>query len=393
MDICYLFQTFPELSQTFVFDQMRYLKHQGHYVRAISRSMLKSGGYVFEKDFYNEIFIPKNHYMSLLIKSFLFCNKRKRRNFDFLKSVVQNYKKRLEFPDILVAHFGPNVLIASLLKQLFLKYANLNIPVVGVFHGYDLSKYIKKNGLNEYKHNEKYIDCFIVISKFWKDLLINNGISPNKVVLCRIGVKLPKIEKTNSFSKDIKNIVSVGRLVDKKGFDDLIIAFAKLSPTNPNLRLKIVGDGPNRKHLLSLTKTFGLADKIEFSGSLAHAEVLKIISSADLFVLASKTARNGDMEGIPVVLMEAMASYVPVISTSHSGIPELINDKVTGLIASENSPNQLANIISFAIAQTELLGKMTYNARSLIEKKYNLEIQNQLFETELYHRVLKYQTN
>ena len=126
------------------------------------------------------------------------------------------------------------------------------------------------------------------------------------------------------------DIVSVGRLVAKKGFDLLIRAFAQLD--RPGIRLRIAGDGPERAALVALSEAEGVADRVDFQGALPHAQTLALIRSGAIFALPCRTSATGDRDGIPVVLMEAMAAGKPVIAGRLETIAELVEDGVGGLL-------------------------------------------------------------
>jgi glycosyltransferase involved in cell wall biosynthesis len=135
------------------------------------------------------------------------------------------------------------------------------------------------------------------------------------------------------------------RLVEKKGVEDLIHAVASVCATGANVKLSIAGDGPQRAALEAVVRSYGFASRVEFLGALDHRGVAAWMSSLHLFALACRADRHGDIDGIPVVLMEAMALGVPVLSTRISGIPELVIDGHTGLLAEPADRESLARRI------------------------------------------------
>ena len=148
-------------------------------------------------------------------------------------------------------------------------------------------------------------------------------------------------------------VLSVGRAVDKKGFDDLLHALALLA-RDQHWRLVHIGDGPLLPDLEKLAATLGLRDRIRWLGSQAQGKVLEAYRSADIFVLPSRVSGDGDRDGLPNVLLEAQSQRVACISTSVSGIPELIVDRVTGLLVEPRSPAALAQALSRLIADPSL---------------------------------------
>ncbi|MDE3011503.1 MAG: glycosyltransferase [Pseudomonadota bacterium] len=134
----------------------------------------------------------------------------------------------------------------------------------------------------------------------------------------------------------------LGRLVAKKGFADLLAAAAELRAAGVNLELRIAGNGPEGERLRARAAALGLQAQVRFDGALAPAEVPAWMAALDCFVLPCTLAGDGDMDGIPVVLMEAMASGVPVVSTALSGIPELVIEGQTGLLARPGDTHAIA---------------------------------------------------
>ena len=148
-------------------------------------------------------------------------------------------------------------------------------------------------------------------------------------------------------------ILSVGRAVDKKGYDDLLHALALLSPQQ-HWRLDHIGGGPLASKLERIARELGLHDRIRWRGPQAHAAVLDAYRSADIFVLPCRISGDGDRDGLPNVLLEAQSQRVACVSTRVSGIPELIVDGVTGLLVEPRSPRTLAAAIARLIGDPAL---------------------------------------
>lgn len=165
----------------------------------------------------------------------------------------------------------------------------------------------------------------------------------------------PSNSVTNYFNQgDKKVILFVGRLAEKKGVTYLIEAMK-----NVDAMLAIVGSGPLEAELKEQAKELG--DKVVFLGAKTHDELNTIFASADVFACPSVTARDGDKEGVPTTIVEAMASGVPVVGTRHSGIPELINDGVNGLLVEERDVSGLTDCINKLLISAELRDKFIAN--------------------------------
>jgi len=214
----------------------------------------------------------------------------------------------------------------------------------------------------------------ITISEFNKKFLIDKGVDPSKISIIRCGVKAIELKKEKYIVPDkepITVIGSLGRLVEKKGLDTLINA---LSLIDSPFRLEIAGDGPLLNELEELTKKLNLSHKIFFKGAIPHDEVPQWLSHLDVFVLACKKDSNGDMDGIPVVLMESMLLGVPVISTFISGIPELIEDGVSGLLSQPDNNIMLSEKITTLIDNPQLSEFFSIAAARKIKKEFDSDL-------------------
>jgi glycosyltransferase involved in cell wall biosynthesis len=211
------------------------------------------------------------------------------------------------------------------------------------------------------------------ISQFNIDLMEKKGADLNRIEIVRCGVDANQYGTMNASVRqdDVFLIGTIGRLVEKKGIDTLIEAAKWLKETEIKFRVEIAGDGPLLEELKSLSKKLDLDDKIAFLGSLPHEKVMTWMKQLDVFVLAAKKDRNGDMDGIPVVLMEAMMLGIPVISTQLSGIPELILHENTGLIGKPGSSTDLTNNLMRIMESEVLVQKLTQNATHRIINEFD----------------------
>lgn len=168
-------------------------------------------------------------------------------------------------------------------------------------------------------------------------------------------------------------ILSVARLVEKKGLGDLIEAADILRRRGRGFRIEIIGDGPLRGALEERVAERGLQERIRLLGAQPHSAVRQAYARAAAFALPCVVASDGDRDGIPNVLLEAMASGVPVISTKVSGIPELIEPDREGMLIPPNSPEDLAKALERLLTDPELSGRLARAAREKIEKAFSVE--------------------
>ena len=171
-------------------------------------------------------------------------------------------------------------------------------------------------------------------------------------------------------------ILTVGRLVEKKGTEYSLRALAEVVREAPHVdwRFEVVGDGPLGDGLRELAGRLALDDRVRFLGPLPSDEVRERLAAADLFLLPSVVASDGDMEGIPVSLMEAMAAGVPVVSSVHSGIPELIDHGASGLLAEERDVAGLVRHVRTLIENPDARRRLVGPARRKVEQEFNQDL-------------------
>ncbi|MDQ3314219.1 MAG: glycosyltransferase, partial [Verrucomicrobiota bacterium] len=155
----------------------------------------------------------------------------------------------------------------------------------------------------------------------------------------------------------------------------------QLAKTHPRIHYEIVGDGPLRGELSALIDSLGVRDKIVLTGWRTGEDISRILDDADILVAPSVTATNGDQEGIPVTIMEAMSTGLPVVSTWHSGIPELVRDRVSGLLAPERDVAALTSHLLALIERPELRREMGAAGSAIVQANYNIDALNDRLET------------
>ena len=168
-------------------------------------------------------------------------------------------------------------------------------------------------------------------------------------------------------------ILSVGSLVSKKGHTYLIDACHLLAKRGLDFTRAIIGGGREESALRQQIGALGLQNQVELLGARSHPEIIAAYHQHDLFVLASVVAPNGDRDGIPVVLMEAGAMGLPLVSTRVSGIPELVRHGQTGLLVPPGDPDALAQAIMSLAANPKMRTQLGKNARTLVEAEFSIE--------------------
>lgn len=281
-----------------------------------------------------------------------------------------------ENPSLIHAHFGPSALeILPIAKR-------LAIPMVTTFHGFDASKLlIDKNYTNQLKDLFSY-SYVLTVSESMKNQLIAFGAPRNRTKCAYIGVPVEKFKQQNrtpllkKFRANEEIIfLQVSNFVEKKGHQYTLAAFSELLDFYSDAKLLFAGDGPLREQMEALATELNIRHAIEFLGHKNTNDVIELMKNADCFVHHSITSSNGDKEGIPTVLMEAMASGLPVISTIHAGIPELVQTQVNGYLVEEKDIRAYVSSLRTVLEDDGIIG---INARETIEEKFNMDKQIKL---------------
>jgi len=213
-----------------------------------------------------------------------------------------------------------------------------------------------------------------------------------KIRLSYHGVDIRKFDSTNtgirnnssaipvstdekSLHNDIKPMfLSVGRFVEQKGYEDLVSAYEEVKNRGVSFNAVIVGEGPLRKSIQRRIESAGLTDYVEIKSDMPQSELADLYRHAYAFVLPCVISANGDRDGIPNVILEAMAAGLPVISTTVSGVPEAVRDQISGFTVNPHSPAQLASALESIAADRELGARMGCESRHIAVERFSDEL-------------------
>ena len=198
---------------------------------------------------------------------------------------------------------------------------------------------------------------------------------PERIIVIRNGVDLARMPLRSAEPAGSPRVVlAVGRLVEKKGFRVLVAAMAALAgdPRTADVEIWIVGDGPEGLALRTLVAGSGLGSRVKFLGLRPHAEVLALMARASVLAVPSLIAADGDRDGIPTVIPEAMAIGLPVVATRLVGIPELVIDGRTGLLAAPSDALDLARALTALLTDRTAAADLARAARAKVEAEYDL---------------------
>jgi len=409
MRIAFIVDAFPVLSETFILSQITGLIDLGHEVKIFAGTKPKDNkihldvkGYnLLERTYYHNI-KPANRLvrimnaLGLLLLNIFRSPLAILRSLNFFKygrdalALSLFYKtiiflKAGEF-DIVHCHFGRNGTLGVLLWEI----GAVGGKVVTSFHGSDISLYVKKHGDDVYAALFKKGDLFLPVSDHWKEELIRLGCDESKIIVHRMGIDTGKLKYSVRKPEDNGKVhlLTIARFIEKKGVKYGIQAVAKALKRHPNLEYKIVGDGLLRDELEDLTGNLKVEDNVELLGWKRQDEVSELMEKSEIFIAPSVTSSEGDQEGIPVVLMEAMATGLPVLSTKHSGIPELVRDGESGFLVPERDVDAMAGRLEYLIEHHEVWPEMGQAGRKFVEENYNVHKLNKCL-VEIYQKLLE----
>lgn len=230
------------------------------------------------------------------------------------------------------------------------------------FTGHAADLFVQRAGLRFKLDQAAFVSCISAWHQQFYHAI--TSLDQARLPLIRCSVALP-----DDLRERHHEVVTVARLVPKKGIDLLIRAFT--AAALPGWRLRILGDGPERESLERLARDIGIDQSVTFEGAKPHKDCLEAIGGAGMFVLPCRTAANGDKDGIPVVLMEAMAASRAVIGGDLPTIRELITDGQTGLLVRPNEEEGLVAAMRQIASDDGLAGSLGTNARRHIEREFS----------------------
>lgn len=413
MKIAFFVDRFPALSETFILNQITGLIDRGHDVdiyadrsdgsdkvhpEVLNYKLLERTTYVGKPDdriwrllkivqlpLLNFVKQPAALIQALNVKRY----GKQASSLTLLYSAAHILGKKADY-DIIQAHFGPNGLEAVFLREMGV----IQGKIATQFHGYDLSEYVQRYGRSIYKELFDQADVFLPISDHMKNRLVELGCDKNKVIVHHVGIELDRFNFTPRFKpkNGATQLITIARLVEKKGLEYSIRAVANLIRAGMDLEYSIIGDGELRKNLQALIETLNVSDKVKLLGWKQQPEVIELLNRAHILLAPSVTSQSGDQEGIPTVLIEAAMLGLPVMSTDHSGIPEVVQNKISGFLVPERDVDALTEKLGYMIQHPELWAEMGRSGRSIVEDQFDVDQLNaQLIAiyTNLVHPKLK----
>jgi glycosyltransferase involved in cell wall biosynthesis len=289
---------------------------------------------------------------------------------------------RAQRPRLIHAHFGTNGVLATPFARA------LGVPLVVSFHGHDVAGLFPQNRwtLRYARYQRHAAEMFehasllVCASSELADLLVSRAGAPAaKVVVHRLGIDLSRWDANVPRPGPLR-VLMVGRLVEKKGMSHGLLAFSKLRRTVSDATLQIIGDGPLRAQLQRQAARLGMQACVELSGALPPDAVVAAMHRAHILMAPSVVARDGDRESGVLVLKEAAAAGLPTLGTLHGGIPEIIDDEVTGLLVPERDDAALSAALLRLAGDAGLRAQLGAAARRKMEQHYDTVRQHERLE-------------
>lgn len=266
-------------------------------------------------------------------------------------------------PDAILAEFGNVALrIAPVANE-------LKLPIFSYFRGADASSQLRAPlRAAGYRRMMGRLDGVFSVSQFLLDELAAHGAQhPNSHVVpsgVNTDIFVPGVKRSGSF-------LAVGRLVEKKRPDITVRAFCEIAQKTAGISLDVIGDGPMQKQCESIVRECGMTDRVFFHGARAHTFVREMLAASEVFLQHSVRAKNGNTEGLPTAIQEAMSCGLAIVSTKHAGIPEAVTESENGYLVEENDFNAFKNAIETIVLDPSQLNGMSVANRAKAVAHYD----------------------
>lgn len=287
--------------------------------------------------------------------------------------------------DVVHCHFGPSGILGEKLRSAGVLRGRL----VTTFYGYDVSGFVRRRGARCYRRLFARGDLFLALSETMRTRLIELGCPRQRTRVHHLGVRcreFPFRPRQRDEGQPLR-LISVARLAEKKGLEYAIRAVARLTALGLDVQLEIIGDGPLRHSLEDLVKDLDLEPQVSLLGWKAQPEVRRHLLEAHILLAPSVTAASGDQEGTPTVLLEAMATGLPIVATRHGGISEQVTDGVHGYLVAERDVDALTASLERLASRPQLCAEMGRHGRQRVEEAFDSDTLNERL-VALYRELL-----
>lgn len=359
MRVCFFTYFFPRITETFILNKITKLLDLGVDVQILAIANPRTNKAVEDRDLetitHNDIdnynLMSRVTYIPKVSGEF---------NFDGIEQAIDMIN-----PDII--HFQWSGLADHVFQQL-----SFDIPTITNFHEFNLpSNWRQVSSFQNIYNNSSLV---LPVSNYLHQLIITDGCSPNKIITHHVGVDIQKFVPSINKTDGVLTFLTVAGLLEKKGYEDAIKVMSNLRHQGIEFRYKIIGDGVLMNILMELVSTHQLTEKVTFLGKLKQEDVITHYQSSDIFIHPSVTASDGSHEGIPTSIMEASACELPIVSTVHTGIPELVQNNKSGYLSPEHDIDSLTRTTLKLVENKKMRQQFGKEGRGIVSSQFNINI-------------------
>ena len=270
-------------------------------------------------------------------------------------------------PDLLHVHFAVDA------AYFFNVWKQVNRPIVVSCYGYDVSSFPNRYlgwGKHYLEPVWRYANLILAMSNDMREDLLRLNCPDDKIRIHYHGINLVKFQyKERNLTVYPIRIIFVGSLTERKGVLDILRAFIQITKQRPQVELRFVGDGYLRTRLEQMALDWGVENRVSFAGFVPHEKLKDEFYLAHIFCHPSKTLKSGDKEGIPGTIIEAMTTGLPVVTTRHAGIPEMVRNGEDGFVVAEGDINSIYQALLTLIDNPKLRVDLGRNAAIHAQQK------------------------
>jgi colanic acid/amylovoran biosynthesis glycosyltransferase len=381
-EIAYLFERFPSFGQTFCYREVAELERQGARIHVFSiRRPTDEPEQDWDRDLVGRVhYLPDEKPLVAEVDRVL----KTKAVSDRVRAAVKEWGRQSDFLRLYQA-----VYVGLRLQGLGMRHVHVHFAGMAARTAWWINEFFGIRYSFTAHANDIFAprDFVVSLAKLIEHATAVVTVSDYSVRLlqARFPQGAPKIHRVyngvdlsrfhpSDFAADPPAIISVGRLIDKKGFGDLISACGLLRFRGLNFKCLVIGEGPLEQALRSQVAAAGLEDIVQLTGPLSQPQIIELLGHAALFALPCVRDAEGGMDNLPTVIMEAMAAGLPVISTPLGGIPEMVEPGITGELVPEHDPATLSAAIENLLTDAGRARKLGEQGREAARQKFSIEV-------------------
>ena len=384
--IGYLLRMYPRFSQTFIVNEILELEQQGVEIGIASLRRCNEGRFHDSVCRVNAVadYIPER-ILGGLGKTFRVHKDQARRAFSaYMRTAAGTlFTRSIDWIDFIQAahvlrwarknrinhlhvHFGTNEATVAMLA-----HAIGGLSYSLTLHAFDIFRNNVNRALLARKINMSRFT--ITVSEYNRRWMIQNlpGVSEKRIRVNYNGIDLSRF-KASDQPRELHTIFSVGRLIEKKGYINLVRAVGRLRDEGLSVRCKIAGDGVEKRRLIDEISRLGLKEQVALVGPVKQQDVREIMQTSSCFALPCVRAKDGNVDALPTVLLESLASGCPTVSTRISGVPEILEHRVSGLLVEPDDDKALAGALRDVLTDRALAATLAIGGRRRAEQRFDI---------------------